>query len=253
MHSDHIKTLIVEDEPSASQNLVNLLKQHSPQVDVLEICETVNEGIEAINNHRPELVLLDIQLGSKTSFELLDQVAYRDFHIVFITAYNEYAVKAFQFSAVDYILKPINPIRLKESMQKVKKQVQTKNVSSMLSVLMDNLSPNTKPKKIVLSTSEMVHVIELQNIIKCQSSVNYTVFYLSDGKELIISKTLKEFDDQLSGRGFFRVHRSWLINEEHIAGYDKREGGYVVMKDQSKLPVSPKKKEELIMLIKQKN
>ena len=120
----------------------------------------------------------------------------------------------------------------------------------MLDVLMNNLTNRAQPpQKIVLSTAEMVHVVELKMIVKCQSSDNYTVFYLTDGKKLVISRTLKEFDQQLSGSGFFRVHRSWLINQAMISGYDKREGGFVVMSDQSKLPVSPKKKEELLLII----
>ena len=253
MPSDPIRTVIVEDEPSASQNLINLLNQISAEVVIVGISRSVEEGLESINRLKPDLVLLDIQLGSGSSFELLEKVGRQDFQFVFITAYSEYAVRAFQFSAVDYILKPINPERLKEALAKVSEQRRIAERSSMLSVLMDNLSNNqARPNKIVLSTADMVHVVELESIIKCQSSINYTMFYLTNGKELIISRTLKEFDEQLSGNGFFRVHRSWLINEQHIIGYDKREGGYVVMSDQSKLPVSPKKREELISLIKSK-
>ncbi|MEM6643815.1 MAG: LytTR family DNA-binding domain-containing protein [Bacteroidota bacterium] len=252
MQSDPIKTIIIEDEPSASQNLINLLMLNTPEVEVIKVVENVADGIEAIVGLRPYLVLLDIQLGSQTSFELLEKVAHLNFQIIFITAYNQYALEAFRFSAIDYLLKPINPIRLKEAIQKASDRLSAEKKSSMLDVLIDNLSLGSRPKKIVLSTADMVHVVELSTIIKCQSSVNYTIFYLTDGKELIISRTLKEFDEQLSGNGFFRVHRSWLINEEHIIGYDKREGGYVVMSDKTKLPVSSMKRDELMKLIKHK-
>ena len=253
MKSEAIRTVIIEDEPSASQNLANLLQQSSVVVEVIKVCRDLDEGLEALTMLDFDLVLLDIQLGGNTSFELLEKLEDYDFQIIFVTAYNEYALQAFQFSAIDYILKPINSLRLEEALHKVYDKIEIQKRSNMLSVLMDNLSTNqSKPSKIVLSTADMVHIVELERIIKCQSSVNYTIFYLSNGKELIISKTLKEFDQQLSGAGFFRVHRSWLINEHHIIGYDKREGGYVVMSDQTKLPVSSMKRDELMKLIKER-
>ena len=254
MQSDLITTVIVEDEPSASQNLQNLLAKHSPAVAIVATCKDVQEGISAINEYKPQLVILDIQLGTQSSFEILERVDHTDFKIIFVTAYNEYAVRAFQFSAVDYVVKPIHPERLQQAVQKVSDQITAKNMSSMMQVLMENMSGNQpRLKKIVLSTSDMVHVVEIANIVKCQSSGNYTVFHFSNQKPLVISRTLKEFDAQLSDSGFFRVHRSWLINESHIAGYDKREGGFVVMSDHSKLPVSPKKRDQLLTLIREKN
>ena len=152
MQSDSILTLIVEDEPSASQNLQNILTKYAPQVKVIGVCKDVKEGVLAIEECKPQLVLLDIQLGTQTSFEILDEVRYTDFKIIFVTAYNEYAVRAFQYSAVDYVVKPINPERLQQAIQKVSNQISANNMTSMLQVLMENMSGNQPHlKKIVLS------------------------------------------------------------------------------------------------------
>lgn len=249
-----IRVFLVDDEDPSRNALKVLISQLSlgTNLDIVGEARTPEEAIERIKAADPDILFLDIQLHDQTSFSILDQLNHNNYEIIFVTAYSEYAIKAFQFSAADYLLKPVNPIRLKEAIQKVADRLSAEKKSSMLDVLMDNLSLGSRPKKIVLSTADMVHVVELDAIIKCQSSVNYTIFYLTNGKELIISRTLKEFDDQLSGNGFFRVHRSWLINEEHIIGYDKREGGYVVMSDQTKLPVSSMKRDELMKLIKHK-
>jgi len=253
MQSEAMRILIVEDEPSASQNLQNLLNKYVPEVEVIGISENVKDAIQKINSSQPDLILLDIQLGDQTSFEVLEKVDLEKFDVIFVTAYNNYALKAFQYSAVDYLLKPINPILLQKAVRKSAEKRKNINASLMLNTLLDNLKGKSKSlEKIVLSTAEMMHVVEVDSIVKCQSSGNYTTFYFKDGKQLVISRTLKEFDEQLSDSGFFRVHRSWLVNQSYIIGYDKREGGGVVLKDQSRLPVSPTKKEELLILLENK-
>lgn len=252
MPSDRIATLIIEDEPNARQAIEKLIASTCPEVEIVGEADTVAKGLDQIINLNPDLILMDIQLGQDQSFQILEKIPAHRSHIIFITAYSEYAVEAFRFSAIDYLLKPINPLLLREAVDKVLEKIKNDTASSALDILIQNLQADQiQRKKLVLSTLETMHVVEVSDIIKCQSHMNYTTFYLRDGKELIISKTLKEFEDQLTPHDFFRIHKSWLINKHLIKGYDKTEGGYAIMIDDSKVPVSSMKKEELLIIIKE--
>lgn len=250
MHSNvPIPALIVEDEQNAKEALEGLLQKFCPEVNVLGWARSVDEAVEQVLQKKPKLLFLDIQLGEEQSFALFNRVQVHDLSLIFTTAYDQFAVDAFRLAAVDYLLKPINPLHLQEAVQKALKATSSSQESVALEALLANFSrQETKPTKITLATAEMVHVVELSSIVKCQSSGNYTVFHFND-TELLVSKTLKEFDDQLARCGFFRAHRSWLINTAFIAGYDKREGGCVVMKDTTRVPVSPAKKDQLLEII----
>lgn len=253
MPIDSIRTLIVEDEPSAAQALEKLLALHCPEVEVVGHAQSVKEGSELIETLEPELILLDIQLGKEHSFQLLEKLPeLSNPHIIFTTAYSEYAVEAFRFSAVDYLLKPIDADQLREAIDKVVMQMKTQESNTNLNVLIENMQSNQgQKKKLVLSTLDALHVIEIGAIIRCKSDMNYTIFYLVGGKELIISKTLKEFEKQLTPYGFLRIHKSWLINKFHITAYDKTDGGYAIMQDESRVPVSDLKREYLLKVIKE--
>lgn len=250
MPSDSITALIIEDEESTKDALVKLILKFCPEVELIGWAKNVDQAVDEIETKKPSLLFMDIQLGEQLSFEILEKVDTSTLDVIFTTAYDQFAVDAFRLSAVDYLLKPINPHQLVEAVSKVIKKKKENQAFRSLDVLLNNLSSDERRnKKIVLSTTDMMHIVEIDTIVKCQSSGNYTIFYFADKKDLLISRTLKEFDDQLSSQGFFRIHRSWLINASFIVGYDKREGGCVVMKDQSRLPVSPNKKEELLKLI----
>ncbi|MEL6557812.1 MAG: LytTR family DNA-binding domain-containing protein [Bacteroidota bacterium] len=251
MQFDKISAIVIEDEPNARDALIKLLMIHCPEIKVEGHASSVEEGTTLISESNPDLILLDIQLGKRKSFEILENFNNIQSHLVFITAYEQYAIEAFKFSAIDYILKPIHPERLKEAISRASRNIKERKAYQTVDVLLENLKQEgRKKKKIVLSTMDKIHVVEVDQIIKCQSSMNYTTFYLRDQEQLIISKTLKDFEEQLSPSGFFRVHKSWLINGSLIKGYDKRDGGHVIMIDDSKVPVSSLKKEELMRIIK---
>lgn len=251
MPSNILRTVIVEDEPQSRKALIDILEMMCPEVAIVGTADSVEEGVKVINDQNPELLFLDIQLGNQRSFELLERLSMSNAHVVFVTAFNDFAEEAFRFSAVDYLLKPINPDRLKEAVDRVKFRAESSQPNDMLSILKENLGTSeSNRKKIVLPTLEMMHVVEISQIILCHSSVNYTIFYLEDKRELLISKTLKQYEDQLTPCGFFRVHRSWLVNLEHIKGYDRREGGFLMMSNGTQVPVSTQKREELLKLIR---
>lgn len=247
---NRISTIIVEDEKRARQALEDLIQMVGPDIEVVATANSVNEAIEAIEKHNPKLLFLDIQLGEERSFRILYKLKEYDFHIIFVTAFDEYAVKAFQFSAIDYLLKPINPNRLKDAIDKVRKRLEVGNMSEELETLVHNLqSKDSRVKRIVLSTQDFIHVVNFNEIVSCQSSVNYTQFRLTDGKEILIAKTLKEYEEQLSPFGFLRVHKSWLINLDHVVGFDRKDGGFAKMRDGLEIPVSPARKEEFMRLL----
>ncbi len=253
MQHDTITTLIIEDEKSAQEALLHLLKIECPEINVVGISSDALGGRQLIDDLQPELVLMDIQLGNSNSFEILEGLSQPRPHIIFVTAYNEYAIDAFRFSAVDYLLKPVDGTLLKEAVGKVRSLLDHKKESQELEVLFENLKEERlQKKKLVLATIDTIHVVEIGDIVKCQSHMNYTIFSIVGGKELIISRTLKEFEDQLSAYSFLRIHKSWLINSHHIHGFDKREGGFVILSDGSKAPVSTTKKEFLLQLIRNK-
>ncbi len=245
-----IKAVIVEDEIKAREALEDLIDMVSPFVKVIGYAASVDSAICQLNELKPQLVFLDIQLGSEKSFEILRQLPDSPLEIIFITAYSDHAVEAFKFSAVDYLLKPVNPERLSNAIDKARERLANGRSTMNVSALLDNLKTLNKPKKIVLSTLDYVHVVDIQHIIKCQSSVNYTVFHLHDGKEIVVSKTLKEFDEQLSPYGFYRTHKSWLINLNFVSGYNRRDGGMAVMEDGSEIPVSISRKEDFMEILR---
>lgn len=239
-----IKTIIVEDEKNARIALRQMILEDSPEVEIIGECDNVAESIVMINQSKPDLVLLDIQLGNNNSFEILKKVDFNSFDIIFTTAYEDYAIKAFRFSAVDYLLKPINQNYLRETIEKLLKKTRKPDNSQKIETLLSNMSQtDKKPKRIILSTQEMISVVELKNIIRCEANINYTKFIIEGQHDLLISRTLKDFETELVDCDFMRVHKSHLINLQFVKGYDKREGGSVVLADGMKIPLSPKKRD----------
>lgn len=244
-----MRTIIVDDETMARETIAEMLLLYCKDVEVVAQAEDVKSGVEAICKHKPELVLLDIQLTDGTGFDILKQLNTYDFKIIFITAFEDYAVKAFKFSALDYILKPIDPDELVQAIDKARQYIQSGNMNIKLKALFDNMDNISKEsKKIVLKTANNVHLISLHDIIRCQSDKNYTHFHVIGFESVVVSRTLKEYEDILSEYDFYRVHQSHLINLSHIKRYEKADGGYLVMSDNSHVPVSFRRKEELMKL-----
>jgi two-component system, LytTR family, response regulator len=241
-----LRTIIIDDEPHIRQTLEKMGVQYCRNVNLIATASNVKNGVETIKKLHPELVLLDIKMDDGTGFDLLKLLEPVDFKVIFITAFDQYAIKAFKFSAIDYIMKPVDPDELCQAVNKAEKLVQTQ-FNEQLKVLEDNIRPIDKlNKKIILKTFDNIHLIKVQDINYCESDGSYTTVHLMNGKNIIVSNTLKDYEEMLSESGFFRVHKSFLINIRHIDRFEKSEGGQVVLEDESKVPVSSRKKEELL-------
>ncbi|MCD4723982.1 MAG: LytTR family DNA-binding domain-containing protein [Bacteroidales bacterium] len=246
-----IKTIIIDDEVKARETILNMLAAYCPDVEVIATAGSVSEGEEILSLHHPDLVLLDIKMADGTGFDLLKRLDKINFFVIFVTAFEEFAIRAFKFSALDYILKPLDPDELSNAVIKAKEKIEKESMSVKLDALFQNLGALSKDtKKIVLKTTANVHIVSLKDIIRCESEKNYTHFFTSEGEEITVSKTLKEFNELLIDYSFYRVHQSHLINLAHMKRYEKQDGGFIVMDDNSRVPVSFRKKEDLMKLFK---
>lgn len=241
------KALVIDDENRTRDLIAKMINSFGLDIEAIPAGESVASGIKAIEEHKPDIVFLDIQMPDGTGFDLLKSIPNKNFEVIFITAHEEFAIKAIKFSALDYILKPVDADELKAAVERALGSLGTtsdikKKEESQFDALQLNIQPNQK-RRLVLKTQESVHVIELDNIIRCEADRNYTSFYLLGGKKILVSKTLKDYETLLSGHNFLRVQQSHLINLDYVARYDKGNGGSVVMKDDSEVPLSPAKRE----------
>lgn len=242
------KILIIDDEKPTREFIRRMLESFKLNAAIFIDGENVESGIKAIEEIQPDLVLLDIQMPDGNGFDVLRRVQYKKFEVIFITAFQEFAIQAIKFSALDYILKPIDMEELQSSVTRALDAIHEKVDESQFSVLQNNIQPNQK-RKLVLKTLESIHVVDIDNIIRCEADKNYTSFFLADGKRILVSKTLKDYDTMLSGHSFFRAQQSHLININFIERYDKQDGGYVIMKDGASVPLSPAKKDQFFQLL----
>lgn len=249
-----IKIAIIDDEQNSRDTLKGKLDLFCPEVEVTAEAGGVSEALEAIRTHHPDAIFLDIKLAGESGFDILDELAEDDTlnpEIIFITAHDEFAIQAIKFSALDYLLKPIDPEELVKAVRKVEGQKGLPKNAANLNVLVENIrQASDSPKKIVVPTSDGMHVLKLSDIIRLESSSNYTTFFLNNEKSLLASKTLKEFDMMLEGYNFNRVHKSHLVNMNYLKKYVQTDGGYLVLEDGSKIPVANRKKEQLVSILK---
>ena len=242
-----VRSIIVDDELKSRESLKILLEDFCENVEVLALCQNVAEGIEAVSKHKPDVVFLDIQMQRETGFDLLSKIKSIDFEVIFTTAYSEYAIKAFKFSAIDYLLKPIDIEELKKALHKVEKKLNG-SISDRLEQLIQNLKPSSAQNyKLALPTADGLIFIKIDDILYCEASSNYTYIFSSDGKKYLVSRTLKEYEDMLSEHNFFRIHNSYLINLGSVKKYVRGEGGYVVMNNDVSLDVSKRKKDSFLI------
>jgi two-component system LytT family response regulator len=241
-----LTTIIVDDENKGRQTLQKLLFLLQAQITVIAEASSVTEAIQSINQLKPELVFLDINLGDGTGFDVLEKIEYKNFQLVFITAHEEFALKAFRYSAIDYITKPIDPDVLESALQKVYKQTKQINLEQRLEALFFN---KQKLNKLALPSTNGLELVKVTEIIRCESSNNYTLFFLQNQKKIMVTKTLKEYEELLVEEGFFRIHQSHLINLEYATGYNKLDGGYVQMADGSQIEISRRKKDAFLDLL----
>ncbi len=245
-----ITAIIIEDEQKSVDTLKGLLSRYCPSVTVLDVAGGYREGIEKIRLHSPDVIFLDIQMPDGSGFKVLEELKEMNFDVIFTTAFDQFAIKAIKYSALDYLLKPIDPQELMEAVKKVDSKKRTSDKNRSIDALLDNIkSPEEDPHKIVLSTSEKIHVIDVKDILRCESDNYYTHFYFTDGSRLLVSKTLKENEELLSNHNFIRPHKSHLINAGYIKSFVKQDGGYIIMDDGSRIPVSRRKKEKIMEIL----
>lgn len=242
-----LTALVVDDVPQARATLRQDLADYCPEIIVLGEAEGVVSGAKAIREHKPRLVFLDIQMQDGSGFDLLEILGDAAPLIIFTTASDAFAIQAFRFSAVDYLLKPIDPDDLMEAVQKA--QQKSGNDPQSLELLKEAMDTKKTVTRLALNTQEKIHIVNITEIIRLEASANYTMFYFRDGSKTMVTKTLKEYDQLLSGHGFLRVHQSHLVNLDCIKDYVKIDGGYLVMKDGTDVAVSSRKKAEVLKAI----
>jgi len=212
--------------------------------------ENVAEGIDIIEKQKPDVVFLDIQMPDGSGFKLLESINEINFDVIFTTAYDQFAIKAIKFSALDYLLKPIFPEDLIKAVKKAEVKKEGQDSRENIDVLLENIKmPLSESPKIVLSTSDKINVVKVKDIVRCESDNYYTFFHFKNGERLLKSKTLKENEELLKDHNFIRPHKSHLVNVLFIESYLKQDGGYIILTDGSKIPVSRRKKEKIIEII----
>lgn len=242
---------IVEDEKHQQDRIIALLQEHFPDLEIAGIAATVDDAYTLLAKVTPHLVFMDVMLPPYTSFDLLQKLERIPFEIIFTTSYEEFAVKAFRLSAVDYLLKPVVPEELQQAVQRFRDKMERKSPLNHLQVLMNNLQlKDGRQKRIALPTLTGYIFVSIEDIIRCESDNTYTTFHLLDKRKIVVSKTLKECEAMLADFSFFRVHNSNLINLDHIVEYAKGEGGVVKMIDGSHVDVSRRRKEDFVRLFK---
>jgi two-component system, LytTR family, response regulator len=241
------KAVIVDDELGARESLAKMLEKNCKNIEVVAKADSMMNAFVEITNHQPDLVFLDIEMPNGNAFDLLEKFKEINFNIIFVTAYDHYAIKAIKFSAIDYILKPVDPEELMKAVARFESQHETKkSLDKKFKTLLSNVKPENKLKKVGIPDGDGLVFINLSDIIRCDSDGNYTYFLLSSGKKIVASRTLGEYEQMFADDNFFRVHRSHLINLEHVKKYIKGEGGYVVMSDNSQVEVSRRNKNEFL-------
>ena len=241
-----IKAIIVDDEPYCCDALEILLQRYCPQVQVIESCNSGAAGVKAIRELNPDLVFLDIEMPQMNGFDMLEKLADIRFELIFTTSYDQYAIKAIRFSALDYLLKPIDREELQQAILKLSHRVNN-TVQQQLEILLQKIQQPAVPvHRIALPTMEGLQLVPISSVIHCASSSNYTIFFLKNNERITVSRTLKEAEEMLEEHAFLRVHHSFLVNLNEISRYVKGEGGYLVMSDQSTVDVSRSRKEILM-------
>lgn len=241
-----MQVLIIDNEPEIRQGLQQLLRKYCPEVSDIREAQGLKDGLEMIVTRQPDLLFLDVELDDGTGIELLQKLPQIDFQVVFITAHNHYAVEAFKFSAIDFLLKPIDIEELIRSVQRAQNNLAKEKIIEQLKIVQEDREALQSKKKIVLRDAENLHFVRVSDILYCEADGIYTTFFLESGEKILVSKNLKEYDTMLEFFHFLRVHHSYLVNLEKVIKFDKTDGGHLILSNQSKVPVSSRKKEQVL-------
>lgn len=241
-----LTAIIVDDEKGATQSLSNIIRAKCPNIEIAATADSVQKAMNVIGSVKPDIIFLDIQLGNESGFDLLEKTGQHDFEVIFVTAYDKYAIRAIKFAALDYLLKPIDANELVAAVSKAEEKRNQSLKNNSLSVLLNNRQKESAGQTIGLPTMQGFDFVEITDIIRAESTGNYTTFFLKNNKKIFVSRLLKEFEELLADLNFFRVHQSHLINLKYIKQYHKGERGELVMSDNSVVPVSKRKKAELL-------
>jgi two-component system, LytTR family, response regulator len=247
-----IRTIIADDEPPSIEVLTALCQTYCPEIELICVCTNGKEAIEAIKKHKPQLVFLDVEMPFYTGFQVLEQLGAIDFPVIFTTAHSKYAVQAFRISATNFLQKPIDELDFQNAMNNLKNSGFLKPTADQLTLLQQTWRNSKEDlKKLPLPIAAGLVFVEIDNIIYCQSEGNYVTLFLSNGKSLLITRGLKDIEELLETKPFFRIHNSYLINLNCIEQYHRGEGGHVVLSNTTVLPVSKSKKDVFLEIFKQ--
>lgn len=242
-----IKAVLVDDEKNALEMMEWLIRTYTPEVSIAAACTNAQLGMDAIEQIQPDVVFLDIEMPKMNGFEMLERIGKFNFDVVFCTAYDQFAIKAFRYSALNYLLKPVDPEDLKLTIQRIREK---KNVptSEQFSLLLQQLQQQGRatPPRIALTTNDGLVFVPTSDILYCEADSNYTHVVLEGGKRILVSRTLKEIDETLSGQDFYRIHSSYLIHINKIRKFIRGDGGYLIMDNDAQIPISRSRKQDFM-------
>jgi two-component system LytT family response regulator len=252
MSTSQLKAILIDDEKSSLQSLSYELKAYCPEVEVVAAIKDPGEGLTYLLKTPPDVLFLDIEMPGMNAFELLQQIPEIDFDVIFVTAYDQFAIKAFDFNATDYLLKPVRKEKLIQAVQKVQDRHEHKFDRTELEALIQNIRVQTRSglEHIALPTSDGFSMVHINDISHLQADSNYTWVYLANEKKHLIAKTLKDMESMLEFPQYFRAHKSHLVNLNHVDRYVRGQGGYLVLKDGTQIPVARTQKSDLMQMLK---
>jgi len=242
-----IRAIIIDDDQLVREVITKTVESYCPNVSIVAVAENVKTGVAAINENEPDLILLDIKMPDGSGFDLIKHFDKPDFKVIFISGYMEYAIKGYKFGAIDYILKPIDEEGLALAINKANDVIRYEE-KMQFKAMEGNLKTMNKVHKIILKTSEHIHLINTDDIIRIEADGNYSTFFIHDGRKVTVSRPIKKYEEALIDRGFHRIHKSHMINIQKLSYFDKTDSGDVVMIDNSVVPVASRKKDVLLNL-----
>jgi two-component system LytT family response regulator len=245
------RAIIIDDDQQCRETLSTILAEF-PDIEIVAECNSADTGIQAIYRYRPDLIFLDVEMPEKTGLEMLGDLDEISFDVIFTTAYDKYSLQAIKASALDYLLKPVSIKDLAVAIERFRKKRKIEDIATQVQILVQHQNQNSKDHKIALSTVSGLEFVAVSKIVRLQAEINYTVFFLSDGKKITVAKTLKEFEELLAPYGLMRVYKSHIVNPSFVKKYLKGDGGTLVLEDGTEIPVSPQRKEELLTRLKTK-